>query len=229
MGLGQDSNTAGVSAQGPVPFDDPRFGPFNTGPSDFDHSHRMVLSYVWDLPSLRSSMPLVRWVFGDWQTTGVYQVQTGAPLTIEAGRDQSQTALGGDRAVFLGAPDEMGTGSRGPGGCRPGEAPCMEFLDPSKFALPAVGEFGTVGKGAFRGPSLSTWNMGFFKNFPIREAVRLQLRWEFFNIFNRTNFDSPTTSVSSGGFGGIRSAGDPRISQVALKLTFCQAARRSCL
>jgi hypothetical protein len=180
----------------------------------------MVLSYVWDLPSLSAAAAPVRLVFGGWQATGVYQVQTGAPLTIEAGRDISQTALGGDRAVYLGAPDEMGSGSRGPGGCRPGEAPCKDFLDPSKFALPAAGEFGNVGKGAFRGPSLTTWNMGFFKNFPIGEKVRLQLRGEFFNIFNQTNFEAPETEFTAGGFGGIREAMDPRITQVALKLTF---------
>ncbi len=220
MGLGQDSNTAGVSSRGPVPFDDPRFGPFNSGPSDFDHSHRLVLSYVWDLPDLAAAPGLMRNVFGGWQVTGVFQTQTGGPLTIEAGRDQSRTGLGGDRAVYLGTPDEMGTGSRGPGGCRPGEAPCQEFLDPTQFTIPAVGDFGTVGKGAFRGPSLTNWNMGFFKNFAITEGVRLQFRGEFFNIFNQTNFNDPTTSVTSGGFGGIRAAGDPRITQLALKLSF---------
>ncbi|MBI1357893.1 MAG: carboxypeptidase regulatory-like domain-containing protein [Acidobacteria bacterium] len=220
MGLGQDSNTTGVSAKGPVPFDDPRYGPFNTGPSDFNHAHRMVLSYVWDLPSLANAAPAVRWIFGSWQASGVYQVQTGAPLTIEAGKDQSLTALGGDRAVFLGNADELGTGSRGPGGCRAGEAPCVDFLDPSKFALPGVGQYGNVGKGAFTGPMLTTWNMGFFKNIPIRERIRMQFRWEMFNAFNHTNFNAPTTSVSSGGFGGIRGSGDPRINQVALKVTF---------
>jgi len=62
--------------------------------------------------------------------------------------------------------------------------------------------------------------MGIFKNFPIREGVSLQLRGEFFNIFNRVNLLNPTASVSASGFGSITSANDPRITQFALKLIF---------
>jgi hypothetical protein len=62
--------------------------------------------------------------------------------------------------------------------------------------------------------------MGFFKNIPIHERWRLQFRGELFNIFNRVNFNDPTTSVSAAGFGSIRGAADPRIGQLALKLLF---------
>ena len=71
--------------------------------------------------------------------------------------------------------------------------------------------------------------MGIFKNFPIRDAFGIQFRGELFNAFNHTNFatpntgalgQNPVTTVSSAGFGNILAAGDPRIIQLALKVTF---------
>jgi hypothetical protein len=186
------------------------------GPSDFDHRHRFVISYVWQLPALKAQNALVRGVLGDWQLTGVFQAQSGGPITINAGRDQSQTGLGRDRAVITGQ-------AYGTGACK-NTAPCVDYFDPTSFALPATGEFGNLGKGALRGPNLMIWDTGFFKNFPVRENWKFQFRAEFFNVLNRVNLNdliNPTTNtISSGGFGSIRGAGDPRIGQLALKLFF---------
>jgi len=68
--------------------------------------------------------------------------------------------------------------------------------------------------------------MGVFKNIPITERWRAQLRGEFFNTFNHSNFTDPVKlnypneSVNAAGFGTITSAYDPRILQFALKVTF---------
>ena len=110
-------------------------------------------------------------------------------------------------------------------------APCVNYLNPAAFTIAPIGGFGNVGKGSLRGPGLFTWDAGLFKDFPIaRESVHLQFRAEFFNVLNRSNFanpggstsnpNSPPTSVSSGGFGTITAAQDPRIGQLALKLIF---------
>jgi hypothetical protein len=65
-----------------------------------------------------------------------------------------------------------------------------------------------------------TWDVGMFRSFSFRERLTVQLRGEFFNLFNRTNFNNPTTTVSSGGFGSISGSADPRIGQLALKVLF---------
>jgi hypothetical protein len=65
-----------------------------------------------------------------------------------------------------------------------------------------------------------TWDVGMFRSFGFRERLTLQLRGEYFNVLNRANFNNPTTTLSSGGFGSISGAGDPRIGQVALKILF---------
>jgi len=62
--------------------------------------------------------------------------------------------------------------------------------------------------------------MGLFKNFLLTERCKLQFRAEFFKALNRVNLGSPVVSVNAGGFGGILSASDPRIGQLALKINF---------
>jgi hypothetical protein len=83
-----------------------------------------------------------------------------------------------------------------------------------------VGSFGNVGKGAFRGPGKFNVDTGLIKNFyPFRsrEDIRFQLRGEFFNVLNHTQFNDPDVTRNDGNFGGIYGAADPRIIQLALK------------
>jgi hypothetical protein len=195
-----------------IPFWTPGRRNMDRGLSDFNHAHRVVVSYDWPLPKLSNLNWLARGFFGSWELTGLLSAQSGFPFTVMAGQDQSQTAIGQDRAVVIGAP-------YGQGACG-SKAPCVDFLNRKAFALPAIGTFGNVGKGALVGPGLVTWDMGVFKNFPFGERYRIQVRAEFFNIFNRANFNNPSNSVSAGAFGSITSAGDPRIGQVALKIVF---------
>jgi hypothetical protein len=195
-----------------IPWFLPNYRNFDRGLSDFDHRHRFVVSYVWDLPKLAGANTLARGLFGNWELTGILSAQSGGPLTILAGKDRSDTGLGGDNAVVTGP-------ARGLGACGT-KAPCVDYLNPDSFRLPAVGTFGNVGKGSVRGPNFVNWDMGFFKNIPISERWKLQFRAEFFNIFNRVNLNGPTTNVSSGGFGSIQGAGDPRIGQLSLKIFF---------
>ncbi len=196
---------------------------FDRGPSDFDHTHRAVTSFVWDMPHFNSSPKVLRLVAGGWQINGLLSAQTGGPLTITAGKDQSQTGIGADRAAYLGG------SPYGTGGCGT-SAPCIDYLNPSAFALPATGSFGNVGKGMLRGPNQIIYDGGLFKEFPIRsDKTKVQFRAEFFNLFNRVNLNNPGTTsygatpavaVSTAGFGSIKSAQDPRIGQLGLKLIF---------
>jgi len=202
----------------------PGFSRFEYGPSIFDRTHRFVTSYVWQLPELRGSSALVRQTLGGWELSGILTAQTGDPLTIYAGTDRSATN-GKDRAVVTGDP-------AGGNACL-GVAPCLNWLNPSSFAAPvaAVGtpadvyaaypyKFGNIGKGAVRGPGSFNWDMGLAKDFRVYESVSVQFRAEFFNAFNHVNFSDPVATISTPGFGSIRSAADPRIGQLALKVKF---------
>ena len=214
----------GSSKGSGLPFGNVNQGRFETGPAPGqDRTHRFVLSFVWDLPRFSGSNHAIRSVIGGWQWSGIWSYTTGDAMTLLAGTDRSLTALGNDRADYIGPAGQYGqtapSGSRS--GC--GSATCVPWLNTSLFALPAIGTFGNIGKGAFRGPGRSNVDTALIKNFfPFRsrEDIRFQLRGEFFNIFNHAEFNDPTTSRNSGNFGGIYGAADPRIIQLALKFYF---------
>ncbi len=189
------------------------FKSLDQGPSDSDYENVFVVSYVWQLPSLSRADRRVRAVVGGWEMSGITSAQSGGPLTIMAGRDQSQTGIGYDRGTLLSS-NVYGSGACG------SQAPCVNSLIPAAFALPVLGTFGNIGKGRLRGPGLFNTDFGLFKRIPVKERLYLQFRAEFFNVFNRVNFNNPGTTVSAAGFGAILSARDPRIGQLALKLVF---------
>lgn len=211
---GGGNNDIGADSPSALPWYFPGRHQFDYGPSGFDHTHRLVVSYVWALPALSGANRLARGVLGNWQYSGIMTAQSGGPFTITAGKDQSLTGLGHDRGVQVAGVNPFASGP-----CA-NRAPCVNYLNPAAFALPAVGTFGTLGKNSFRGSNSFTWDMGLFKNIPLRESVSLQFRAEFFNALNHVNFNNPTASVNGSGFGTINGAGGPRIGQLALKLIF---------
>ena len=215
----------GADTVSPRPWDDPLRHQFDRGPSDFDHTHRFVASYVWQLPDLSSTNGLMRRVFGGWQFGGVVSAQTGRPFTVlsgASGANSSGTGIGQDRANLIGNP-------HGPGACAAAKItkPCVDWLNPASFQANAPGTFGNVGKGSIRLPGSYTWDMGLSKNFSLTERWKLEFRAEFFNVFNRANFMDDSASLtnfqklsSTNNFGAIQQAADPRIGQLALKLFF---------
>lgn len=217
--IGGGVNDIGASSPSELPFGSPFRHQFDSGRSDFDIKHRFVLSYVWQLPRLKGENKYVRNLLGNWDVTGILTAQSGGPVTVFAGTNTSQTDRTLERGVLL-APFNGNDTGKGPGACRKA-APCVDFLDPKSFGLPAIGDFGNVGKGFISGPNFTTLDMGLFKNIPLgSDRYRLQFRAEFFNIFNRVNLGGPNVSVASGGFGQILSASSPRIGQLALKIFF---------
>ncbi len=214
----------GSSKGSGMPFGNPNQGHFDTGPSPgVDRTHRIVASFVWDLPKMTGANAAVRAVLGGWQWTGIYTYLSGDAMTILAGTDRSETALGADRADFIGSLSQYGQTAPAASRAGCGSATCVPWLNTSLFVLPAIGTFGSVGKGAFRGPSRTNVDTGLLKNFyPFKshEDIRFQLRGEFFNIFNHAEFNDPDVTRNDGNFGGIYGAADPRIIQLALKLFF---------
>jgi hypothetical protein len=220
-----DAATFGTNGYYTLPLNFPNFKRYDEGSSDFDHRHVFVASYVWQLPALSKMNPLAREAFGSWQLTGIASIESGQPLTLYAGVDESHTGIGSDRAQYAVGTPAYNKKSN----CGTVAVSCLTWLNSSAFSLPAIGNFGNVGKGEFFGPGFFNWDMGIFKNFPIREGMSVEVRGEYFNIFNHTNFqvsnsgtssNNPVTSVSGAGFGHILAANDPRILQLAVKVLF---------
>ena len=208
------------------PWDDPLRHAFDSGPSEFDHQHRFVSSFVWELPRLNEANSFIRSTLGGWQFSGLVSAQTGRPLTVLSGANSnsggSRAGLGQDRPNLVG-------NAYGAGACPAnGTTACRDWLSPAAFVTNPAGTFGNVGKGSLRYPGYYDWDMGLGKNFKFTERIGMQFRAEFFNVFNRVNFDESSVSgtgnflkLNSGGnFGALRSATDPRIGQLGLKLNF---------
>ena len=97
------------------------------------------------------------------------------------------------------------------------------------FAPPVVGTFGNAPKDVFRGPGINNWDLSTFKNIRLPwERCKMQLRGEFYNAFNHTQFSgvnstaqfNPSGVQSNAAFGNYTSARNPRRIQVALRLNF---------
>jgi hypothetical protein len=192
--------------------------PFNFrqdyGLSDFHHKHRFVTSWLWQLPRLPGTPGLVRGVFGGWDFNGALTLQSGPFYTIRSGRDNSLSGVGLDRADLVG---DISRSARQD----PNRDPVREWFNTKAFAQNKPGTFGTAGRNIIPGPDLQNVDVTVSKMFPIRESVQLQFRSEFFNLLNRTNFVSPRSDrLTSGTFGRLTAAGDPRILQFGLKLRF---------
>jgi hypothetical protein len=83
--------------------------------------------------------------------------------------------------------------------------------------------FGNVGVNQFRGPKFYDTNAALFKNFAFTERVKLQLQFQFFNIFNHTSLGTPNTCVDCGNAGSINNTSvgyQPRSLTYGGKITF---------
>ncbi len=205
------------------------------GPSSFDIRHRVVLTYVVDLPIgpghrlLGWNNGLNRQVFGGWQVSGVTSLQTGAPFTIVNG---SSDFSGFNQ--FLDRPDIIGAGPLTQDNRSPDNA-----FDKTRFPNnPPFGRVGTSGRNQYYGPGLANYNFAVNKKFALwSESRYLQFGADFFNLFNHTNFSNPIGSQSSANFGKITSTvgtatatavgttagfvgGGARVIQMSLRLTF---------
>ncbi|MGH9404235.1 MAG: carboxypeptidase regulatory-like domain-containing protein [Terriglobia bacterium] len=238
IGSNGDGGTSGL------PYGDPETAAWETGPSDYDHRHVVSISYVYQLPALAGSSKLVRLTLGGWNWGGIYSFHTGDPLTIVAGSNTSQTGLGGERAMFIGSAGQYGGSGGSATSClnskgQPVANPCVPYLNDAVFATPptyvATGPqtsqaatFGNVGKDSFRGPSDWFWDMDLIKDFyPLssHENIRMEVRGDFYNLFNHVAFQDPnnsqTPSIASSAFGRITGAASgPRVIQLSVKVFF---------
>jgi hypothetical protein len=99
----------------------------------------------------------------------------------------------------------------------------LRYFNTSVFSFNAPFTFGNVPRMMpnLRGPGSKNFDISVFKNTQVTEKVRLQIRAEAFNAFNRVQFANPNTSINSTAFGVISGQQNiPRNIQLALRLLF---------
>jgi hypothetical protein len=182
------------------------------GPSDFDLKHRFVTSFLYDIPTFKSSNWAMKAITGGWQLDGIVTLQSGPPFTVLAGVDRSLVGVNMDNANVNGPVAVYN--SRGHA------SKIAEYFDKSAFSLPALGTFGTSGRNTIYAPGLENLDAGLFKIIPIHEQRRLEIRWETFNSLNHANFSPPNSSLTSSAFGRITATSSGRVMQIAAKIVF---------
>jgi hypothetical protein len=197
----------------------------NRGVSNFDRTHRFVVSYLWDLPSpgFATTSTMSRRLFSNWQIAGIVTAMSGLPIDIV---DSNAGSL------YLGNNNGLSRPNWAPGATRgvaTSNIPAGYFFNPFAFARPivlagqlipssnigAVGgatcglptavctDFGNVGRNVLRGPKQVNVDLSVIRRFRLYENTNIEFHAEFFNLFNQVNFANPISNLnavtSSGG------------------------------
>ncbi|HSE36819.1 MAG TPA: TonB-dependent receptor, partial [Blastocatellia bacterium] len=227
----------------------------NRGVSNFDRTHRFVLSYLWDLPrpAFADGSRAGRVLLSDWQVAGIITAMSGLPIDIV-------DSLAG--SFYFGPNSGLSRPSWAPGATRRTamtNVPAGYYFNPLAFVRPVVQpgqpipssngaaiaddvgtDIGNVGRNVLRGPKQSNVDFSVIKRLPISEKKNIELRAEFFNLFNHVNYANPISNFNAvpifsinrntgriidhgnlGDFGRINStSNNPRLIQLAVKFSF---------
>jgi hypothetical protein len=180
------------------------------GLCDYNVAHVFVGNFIWQAPTPKFGEAVVDYILGGWQLGAIATTRTGTPFTLIMSGD----TLGQKSSDPTNFPDRV----PGPGCSNPTNPGSVSYLKvncftppiaPASFAsvcqpaAPSVAAvipntcmnlFGDNGRNSIIGPGLFTFDFSVFKNNyvpKISESFNIQFRAEFFNIFNRANFQSP--------------------------------------
>ncbi len=201
------------------------------GNTQLDRKHIFNADYVYKLPFFRNSRSLGAYLLGGWETTGILAADSGLPLTV------FQSSSNGD-AAGLGIYDSSGLGSTArPNLVSSPNANAPHTLDRwfNVFAFAnnkMPGQDGTEHRGAVRGPGFWKLDTAVDKSFRITESTSFSLRIAAYNVTNSTSFSAVRTTglstaanpVTQSGygtsFGNVTATHDPRILQLAGRISF---------
>jgi hypothetical protein len=184
------------------------------GLSDFNVDHRLVTSFVYELPFGRGKKFLsnvsgaVNHILGGWQVNGIATFQKGFPMTVQAADlGGLNDTFGTNRANIIGDPEPSGF-----------DRTIEEWFNTGAFTQPGFGVLGDSGRSIMSGPGINNFDTGLFKNFQIHEKLSVQLRFESFNAWNHTQWSLPNRNFADSRFGQISNTRDARINQMGLKI-----------
>ncbi len=189
------------------------------GPTEFDLTHRLAISYIYELPWGHDRRWGQSWgrplnlILGNWQVSGIHVVQGGLPLTA---------ILGGNTVLNLGSDRVARPNLVGDPELPQSQRTVERWFNTDAFTAlsPAPQAFGNAGVGIMRGAGFADFDFSIAKNINVDESRYFQFRTEMFNAFNHPNFGPPDIRREATTFGQILTASNGRIIQFALKLYF---------
>jgi hypothetical protein len=160
------------------------------GNSNFDTRQRFNWNFLYEFPKAESHKLLLN----GWAMNGVLTLMDGQPYNLTYQFEDDFNGSG----EFFGRPDLVGgvnplsgTGNFNLVNLGAFAVPCL-FDTVAGTCVPGTQHFGNVGRNSLRGPSFKNFDFSLVKNTPLGERVTMQLRADFFNIFNHPNFTNPS-------------------------------------
>jgi Carboxypeptidase regulatory-like domain len=185
-----------------------------------DRRHILTAYYVYELPFARGAEGGWRHaLLGGWQIAGITTVDSGPAARVWALRQPDLLDVEWVR------PNEVSN----PGA---GDQSGPQWFDPAAFQAPPAGEYGQAAVVPFRLPGRQQWDFSVSKNLSVVGGARLQIRADFINAFNHTQFLDVGTQCSFGkvtcgpeagktiDFGSVTSTRPPREIQFGVRLNW---------
>jgi hypothetical protein len=195
------------------------------GNGDYDTRHLFTASITYALPKAGWARGWSAKLVNDWQLSSLWVLHSGQPFDITRGSGPFGSVNQILSNPFAGLSHKFDN-----------KIPGVLWINPSAFAATATDPVtglslaGNVARNKYVGPSYKTVDFSVLKNIPITERVKVQLRAEMFNLFNRINFASGPGAVNSDGtitdtIGDFNGApgigpGEPFNMQIAAKIIF---------
>ncbi len=193
----------------------------------FDVPHRLVVSYIVDLPFgrnkrfLAKSGDLVNLLVGDWNVGGINTFQSGFPLAIITTNNSLANRFGAGqiRPNYVAGCQKSAVA----GGIVTQARAGAPVLNRACFTAPADVAFGNQPRsdGSLRTQGTDNWDFSLGKPLPIGERVVVVFRAEAFNVFNRVQFGDPNLNSATQQFGVLTTqANTPRSFQFSLRANY---------
>ena len=190
------------------------------GPSGCDIRHRFVSSIIYKVPFSASGGDsaggrVLHGIFGSWQASLIYQLQSGFPFTISVFGDTANAGsllnVNPIRAnVVPGVSPDLPSDQQN----------ADHWFNTAAFVTPAPFTFGTATRNSVWGPGLSKADLALDRDVPLA-STQLHFRVEVFNLFNTVNYGTPNRFVNTPQFGTITDAATPaRQVQFVFRATF---------
>ncbi|HWB85796.1 MAG TPA: carboxypeptidase regulatory-like domain-containing protein [Bryobacteraceae bacterium] len=205
----------------------------NRAVSEFDVPQNLVITHVWDLPFGKHMNPgLLRTIASGWSFAGISSYRSGFPVTFDAGprRGIQPIALtgvtGGVMRVNAAGPFSFNPLPAGSAGALTGMnndpvQPIALYAASLGLSQPLLGNYGTLGRNVNRLNAAPSFDWSVLKTTRVTEKASLELRAEFYNVFNHPVFQDVNRTITSPTFGQYTdTAWDSRNVQVAARLVF---------
>ena len=189
----------------------------------FNTKFRFVTTGVYELPFGQGHHWLAEGlggaILGGWQLSGILQLQSGFPFTLNYKGDPIN--IGGGSGGILTRPNYVLTASGSPvdPNLSSAQRSTGEWFNTGDFVQP-IYRFGTVGRNTMIGPGLSNIDATVARTFRIREKLKLQFRVEVFNLANHSNYNLVGRVINDPTFGIVQNQLPPRQIQLGLKAEF---------